>query len=684
MSIDNPLTPNNLVLSKGDPSSFGVSSTEEGVNFSLHSKYAERVTLCLFYFDSDKLFAEISLDPKINRTGNSWHICISGLPENLCYGYRMEKARGRDIKKFFSQDNILLDPYAKAIKAHKNWGEDVNQYRPLGLVISKHEFDWEGDRALQIPSNELIIYEMHVRGFTNHPSSNVNNPGTYQGVIEKIPYLKDLGINAVKLMPIHEFNEMEYHRYNPLTGDRLHNFWGYSTVNFFSPMSRFSSNKEFGGPITEFKTMVKELHKAGIEVILDVVFNHTAEGNMQGPVLSFKGIDCPIYYILDRKHQMLNLTGCGNTVNCNHPLVREFILTCLRYWVLEMHVDGFRFDLGAILCRGTHGEPLENPPLIEQISHDPILAKSKLIAEPWDSGGMYLLGGFYPLENRWSEWNDKYREAVRGFVKGDIGIKREFAIRICGSDDLFGEHRSPTASLNFVTAHDGFTLRDLVSYNEKCNTANGEDNRDGNPYNRSWNCGIEGETTKEEILALRQKQMRNFHFILMLSLGIPMLSMGNEYQHTRFGNNNAWCQDNELNWFLWDEIEKHTGFFRFYKELIYFRKRHPVFHSESFYTKENVSWHSEKPFSPDWEGDTQFVALKIQDVDKDFYIAFNSHKKIKGIKLPSPQSNHKWHLVIDTSNSSPDDFFNELNAPVVEGEKYTLHPYSSILLISKE
>ena len=668
-------------ICQGVPEPYGVFQTEEGVNFSLHAKHAESVKLCLFYFDSGEPFAEIPLDPSVNRTGDSWHICVKGLPERLAYGYRISKDRGRTIKKFYHPETIVLDPYANAVNTSNQWGKEEGNYNPLGLVIPKHEFDWEEDRPLDTPLNELVIYEMHVRAFTQHSSSGVQNPGKYLGLLEKIPHLKELGVNAVKLMPIHEFNEMEFNRYNPLTGERLVNFWGYSTVNFFSPMNRYCVSDDFGASLFEFKTMVKELHKAGIEVILDVVFNHTAEGNEMGPVISFKGIDCPVYYILDQKHQMQNLSGCGNTVNCNHPVVREFIITCLRYWVVEMHVDGFRFDLAAIMRRGTRGEPMDNPPLIEQISHDPILSKTKLFAEPWDLG-MYILGGFHSEEDRWSEWNDKYRETVRGFIKGDMGVKREFAIRICGSDDLFGE-RSPTSSINFITAHDGFTLRDLVSYNDKHNTANGEDNRDGNPYTCSWNCGVEGETEDADVLALRQKQMRNFHLTLMISLGVPMLTMGNEYGHTRRGNNNAWCQDNDLNWFLWDEIEKNGDFFRFYKELIHFRKRHPAFHSSNFYTTDHVKWHSQKPNEPDWDGDTKLIAVTVEEEERKFYIAFNTHMNEVTVEMPAAPDEQQWHLIVNTANPPPEDFFSEDAAPLFEGESCTLQANSAVLLMSK-
>ncbi len=415
------------------PQPFGISLTEEGTNFAIYSKHATDVVLCLFSYPDRELLHVFALDPSMNRTGDVWHICIDGLPKELLYSYRMAKKKGRILQTFYDEKRHILDPYAKGVASRVDWGKCEEEYHPYGLLMAGQEFDWEEDRQPKIPKKDLVIYEMHVRGFTQHPSSGCQYPGSYLGVIEKIPHLLDLGINAVKLMPMQEFNECEYDGVNPENNQRLLNFWGYSTVNYFSPMTRYAHGNEFDSSIVEFKQMVKELHKNGIEVILDIVFNHTAEGNDQGPIYSFKGIDAPVYYLLDNKEHHMNFTGCGNTVNCNHPIVRQFIKECLQFWVAEMHVDGFRFDLGAIMMRGLHGERLDQAPLIEELSHDPVLADTKLIAEPWDAVGLYCLGEFFPQEERWSEWNDNYRDSLRKFIKGDLGEKRplrkEFADR---------------------------------------------------------------------------------------------------------------------------------------------------------------------------------------------------------------------------------------------------------------
>jgi len=668
-----------LKTADGKVSPFGVSVTSEGVNFAVFSKGATDVTLCLFESSSREAIAEIPLDPKIHRTGDVWHILVTGLPDQFLYAYRTAKKKGRLFANYYCENNLILDPYAKAVESRKNWGNCEDAYHPLGKAFPEDSYDWEGDRPLKLPLKDLVIYELHVRGFTCHDSSNVSASGTFQGVIEKIPFLRDLGINAVKLMPIHEFNECEYARYNPFSGQRLFNYWGYSTVNYFSPMQRYSASD----PVAEFRGLVKELHKNGIEVILDVVFNHTAEGNIMGPTYSFKGLDPGVYYILDKKQHHMNFTGCGNTVNCNHPVVRQLIRECLNYWVTEMHVDGFRFDLAAIMTRGMQGEPLENPPLIETLSQDPVLAGTKLIAEPWDCGGLYQLGNFYPKQERWSEWNDRYRDTIRKFIKGDKGAKRDFARRICGSEDIF-PHRSPCSSLNFITAHDGFTLRDLVTYNEKHNSANGEDNRDGNNANYSWNCGYEGPTSKEEVLQLREKQMRNFHLALMTSQGVPMLLMGDEYGHTREGNNNVWCQDNTLNWYLWSELEKNTPFFRYYKGLIHLRRRHELFRLGRFLTDNEIEWHGTAVNDPDWDGDTQTLAYLLKNETTAFYLAFNMHHQPLTLILPRPPVGQHWSTIVNTSQPSPDDFYEEEQAPIYKNPDIELNSHTAILLKNKE
>jgi len=672
---------NKLTISRGSPSPFGVIVNDDGVNFSLYSCLATDVTLCLFSFHDHQPIAEFALDPSENKTSEVWHIKIQGLPEQVCYAYRLNKRTGRMYKGFFKKENLILDPYTKGVESPSSEDSCDIDYQPLGVIPTTQAFDWEGDTPPNIPRNDLVIYEMHVRGFTRHPSSNVSHPGTYLGVVEKIPHLLELGINAVKLMPVQEFNPCEYSRYNPFTGAPLQNYWGYSTVSFFSPMNRYSSGNKHQDSIREFQTMVKELHRHGIEVILDIVLNHTAEGNENGPYYSFKGIDPKTYYLMDHQHFM-DFTGCGNTLNCNQPVVREFIRDCLRYWIIDMHVDGFRFDLGGVFMRGTKGEVCQHSSLIEELSNDPIFASAKLIAEPWDAKGLYQLGGFYPEQDRWSEWNDKYRDSVRRFIKGDRGEKREFAKRICGSDDLF-HRRSPLASINFITAHDGFTLYDVVSYNQKNNSANAEDNRDGHNANMSWNCGFEGETENEEVLSLRQRQMKNFHLALMISQGIPMLLMSDEYGHTRYGNNNAWCQDNDLNWFLWDKLEHNESFYRFCRMMIRFRKSHEVFRLGRFLTEDEIDWHCTKPFEPDWEGDTQMIAFTLKESQKAYqiYVAFNMHHTPLTLQLPPPMK-QPWKQIIDTGRESPNDFYEESDAPTVESDNWTLQPHSSILLKS--
>lgn len=672
-----------LLLSAGESKPYGSKRTSEGVNFAIYSRLATDVTLCLFNYESGSLYQEIHLDPEIHKTGHVWHVHVGNLPHNLCYAYRFNKGIGKVFNKYYDSERLIIDPYAKGLATPVQWGEGLGE-TPLGLVDQAIPFDWEGDKPLNLPREELVIYEMHVRGFTVHSSSKVEVPGSFLGVIDKIPYLKELGVNAVKLMPIQEFNEIEYQRFNPLNGEKLYNFWGYSPLHYFSPMNRYASSKEFGQSLIDFKMMVKELHRNGIEVILDIVLNHTGEN--EESIFSFLGIDPSTYYLFDNEHEMVDFTGCGNTVNSNHPIVRDFIKDCLRYWVSEMHVDGFRFDLAAVMFRGVHGEPLKNPPLIEALSNDPILAFTKLIAEPWDAAGLYRLGHFYSKEERWSEWNDVYRDEVRQFIKGDKGRRRGFATRLCGSDDIFGRERTPVSTINFISAHDGFTLHDLVSYNQKDNTANGENNRDGHPANYSWNCGEEGRTDNPEVAALRLRQMKNFHLTLLLSQGVPMLLMGNEYGHTRHGNNNSWCQDNELNWFLWDETANNPGFFRFYQRCIDFRKRHPILRRNRYLTPDDIQWHGKVPWEPDWDGDTKFLAyLQVDEVQgQHLFVAFNPSAIEKHIVLPDAENGKKWFRAIDTFMNSPDDFLDEEEMVPLHENSYSLKPYSVVVFKLKQ
>lgn len=671
----------------GRPQPLGTSVQDDSVNFALFSKKSTAVTLCLFEVNTTRPFLEIRLNPEENKTGDIWHISLSNLPANLTYLYRTEGPN--DAFNHFDPKKCLLDPFAKQVISSNLWGgshpnktntHPKNTYFPLGAIDPPAQFDWENDKFPLLPQKDLIIYEMHVRGFTRHSSSKTAHPGTFLGVIEKIPHLLDLGVNAVELMPIHEFNEQEFQKINPKTKEHLYNYWGYSTVNFFAPMQRYATNGTIGTAITEFKMMVKELHKNGIEVILDVVYNHTAEGGQTGPTISFKGLANPIYYILNDQGQYQNYSGCGNTVNSNHPVVRELIRKSLRYWVTEMHVDGFRFDLASILTRGTQGQPLPSAPVIEMISEDPILAQTKLIAEPWDAAGLYHVGGFYPQEPRWGEWNGKYRDCIRKFIKGTSGIKAEFSTRICGSQDLYGQ-RTPASSINFIVSHDGFTLADLVSYDQKHNLANLENNADGLNENESWNCGAEGNTANPEILALRKRQMRNMHLALMVSQGVPMILMGDEYAHTKHGNNNTWCHDNELNWFLWDQLPKHADFYRFYKMLIHFRRQHPILRHEQFDEKE-ILWHSQKLMFMDWHNEDRLLAFTLKDNEKgsDLYVAFNANHDTVTVQFPENTDKITWHWIVNTANDSPNDFYEEIKPETTAPPEFQMIGYSAVML----
>lgn len=648
-------------IKPGYSSPYGAYEHDGGINFALFSKNAIEVTLCLFQPHSQTIIAEIALNPYENKTGDVWHVFIKDPPLDFSYAFKIHGVNDQNHKNRFDSNALLLDPYAKAVNTPIKWGSET-AYQPFGTVFKEDAFEWDVRKFPVIPMHELIIYEMHVRGFTWYPTSLVTNPGTFLGIIEKIPYLKELGINTIELLPIQEFNEQENININPVTKERLFNYWGYSSVNFFSPMNRYASSNESNASILEFKKMVNELHNNGIEVILDIVFNHTSEGNHLGPTISYRGIDNSIYYLLNREGYYLNFTGCGNTLNCNHPIVRELIIDCLRYWVCEMHVDGFRFDLATILTRNPQGKPLDCPPLVEAITHDPILAQTKLIAEPWDAVGMYQVGAFFPQERRWAEWNGKYRDCVRRFIKGDFWVKNEFATRVCGSSDLYGSNRYPYHSINFITAHDGFTLADLVSFNEKHNEANGEGNQDGNNTNDSWNCGFEGFTENPEVNALRQRQMRNFHIALMVSQGVPMIQMGDEYGHTKKGNNNTWCQDNELSWFLWDKLENDiTGYQRFFRLMIQFRKLHRLLRRPTFLTEKDILWHGAKPLKPNWEDSCRFLGFSLIDHEshEDLYIAFNPQGNSFSIELPELRDGFEWVEIVNTGKDTPNDIIDK-------------------------
>jgi len=603
----------------------------------------------------------------------------------------------------FNQDKILLDPYAKAVGGRDVWGtppdwDNLFSYR--GRLVFE-DFDWEDDRPLEIPIEDLVIYEMHVRSFTRHASAGVKHPGTFAALRDKIPYIRELGVNCVELMPVYEFDEFENSRRHPDSGEMLYNYWGYSTVNFFAPKAGFAATGRLGMQVDELKTLVKELHKNGIEVILDVVFNHTAEGDERGPTFSFRGIDNKTYYMLTPEGYYYNFSGCGNTLNCNNPIVRSIVLDCLRYWAAEYHIDGFRFDLAAILGRDPWGAPLSNPPLLESLAFDPVLGKCKLIAEAWDAGGLYQVGSF-PAFGRWAEWNGKYRDDLRCFLKGDSGKVGALAQRIQGSPDLYGWNgRGPTASINFITCHDGFTLYDLFAYNEKHNQANGENNNDGGNDNDSWNCGWEGETDNPGINSLRMRLVRNAWAILMVSHGIPMVLMGDELGRTQRGNNNTYCQDNDLNWLDWGLAEKNAGLLRFARNMVAFRKAHPVLRNRYHLSNRDcigsgyadISWHGEKAWNADWSEESRMLAFmlcgrhaKSGTVCDDYiYVAMNSHWETQYFEIPMPvPGSGKWHVAVNTGMPSPEDIFEPGSEPELGDQGHFLvAPYSVVVLVAR-
>lgn len=707
---------------EGHPAPFGATVRDGGVNFAIFSANAVSATLCLISLSDlpeNRVTEQIFLDPLTNKTGDVWHVLLKGDFKDMLYGYKFNGNFSPEVGLYYDPSKIVLDPYAKSVISRGEFGvlgHDDNRWPQMACMIptAENKFDWEGDSPLKYPQRDLIIYEMHVRGFTQHESSRTEFPGTYLGVVEKLDHLKDLGVNCIELMPCHEFNELEYYSYNSVLGDYKVNFWGYSTVNYFSPMTRYSSagTRNCGqDAINEFKLLVREAHKRGIEVFMDVVFNHTAEGNEKGPILSFRGVDNSIYYMLAPKGEFYNYSGCGNTFNCNHPIVRQFILDCLRYWVTEMHVDGFRFDLASIMTRSsslwdavnvfgspiegdllTTGTPLSSPPLIDMMSNDPILRDVKLIAEAWDAGGLYQVGMF-PHWRIWSEWNGKYRDIVRQFIKGTDGFSGAFAECLCGSPNLYQEGgRKPWNSINFVCAHDGFTLADLVTYNEKHNLANGEDNNDGENHNNSWNCGQEGEFASISVKKLRKRQMRNFFLCLMVSQGVPMIYMGDEYGHTKGGNNNTYCHDNYINYFRWDKKEESSSdFFRFCRLVTKFRHECESLGLNDFPTAERLQWHGHDPGTPDWSETSRLVAFTLIDsVKGEIYIAFNASHLAVTITLPE-RPGYRWEPLVDSGKPAPFDFLSsdipERDLAVkqyshfLEANLYPMLGYTSIILV---
>lgn len=652
----------------GKPLPFGVSYFQSGLNFSIYTSSGTSCTLVLFNRGELEPFAEIEF-PESFRIGDVYCMVVFGLDyENLEYGFRVDGPYQPEQGHRFNRQAILMDPYSRLVSGRDVWGVqpdwDHQKYHYRSRV-SFDDFDWEGDRPLEHNPEDLVIYETHVRGFTQSSTASVSHPGTYAGLAEKIPYLKSLGVNAIELMPVFEFDEFENSRLHPETGERLYNYWGYSTLGFFAPKAAFAATGAFGMQVDELKQLVKQLHDAGMEVILDVVFNHTAEGNEHGPTLCFKGLDNRVYYMLTPEGYYFNFSGTGNTLNCNNPIVRSLVLDCLRYWAAEYHIDGFRFDLATILGRDPWGAPLPNPPLLETLAFDPILSSCKLIAEAWDAGGLYQVGSF-PAFGRWGEWNGRYRDCARRFLKGDEGQVGEMAQRVQGSPDLYKHSgRSPATSVNFFTCHDGFTLADLVSFNEKHNDANGEYNRDGGDDNHSWNCGSEGWTEDPGILGLRKRQMMNAFAILLTSRGVPMFVMGDEFGRSQSGNNNAYCLDSPLNWVNWDLLESNRWLQKFVAALIDFRHRHPALRQNKFEGSPSciglpsASFHGPTPWSPDWSSSSRQLAWMFScDLPESpgmadtVYVIANMAHYATWFDLPALPDNRAWQLAFNTGDAS--------------------------------
>jgi isoamylase len=686
----------NTMLHQGKSFPLGATLAPGGANFSVFAKHSAGAQLLLFEAaDAPKPFRVIDLDPRSNRTYHYWHVFVPGVTAGQLYAYRVAGPFNPEKGLRFDPNKVLLDPYGKCIARPPGRSREAAR-RPgdnaatalKSVVVDPSTYDWEGDAPLGRPFAKTIIYEMHVGGFTRHPNSGVapaKKRGTYAGLIEKIPYLRDLGVSAVELLPVFAFDETD----GP---PGLGNYWGYQPLSFFAPHDGYSSRSDPLDAVDEFRDMVKALHRAGIEVILDVVYNHTAEGNEHGPTICFRGLANETYYILaEEKSRYADYTGCGNTLNANEPIVRRLILDSLRYWVGEMHVDGFRSDLASILARDQQGRPMGSPPVLWDIESDPILANVKLIAEAWDAAGLYQVGSF--AGDSWKEWNGRFRDDVRAFLKGGNGTAAAMAFRLMGSPDVYQrEEREAEQSINFVTCHDGFTLNDLVSFNGKHNEPNGEGNRDGADSNLSWNCGVEGPTTDTEVERLRNRQVKNFLTLTLLAIGTPMLLMGDEVRRTQDGNNNAFCQNNEISWFDWRLVEKHADIHRFFKELVALRMNRdlPVEHLDmtlnELLRRQPVQWHGVKLNSPDWSHESHTLAATVRLLGYPLlmHIIVNAYWRALEFELPLlDPAQESWRRCVDTYLDPPDDICGLTNARKVEGSTCLVQPRSMVLLLAK-
>ena len=630
----------------------GATAIPGGVNFTVYSHGASSIELLLFHRDAPEPFAVLPF-PQRYRIGNVYSMIVFKLNiEKFEYAYRVDGPYEPEKGKIFDKSKYLLDPYAKAVTGQSEWGATSPRGQHYKASVVKDDFDWGDQGGPLIPMEDLIIYELHVRGFTKDASSGVKNPGTFAGLMEKLPYLKSLGVNAIELMPIFEFDEMQ--DYREVDGQKLYNYWGYSTVSFFAPNTSYASGEEFNREGTELKNLILACHQQGMEVYLDVVFNHTAEGNERGPFFSFKGFDNNIYYLLTPDGKYYNFSGCGNTLNCNHPIVHQMIMDCLRYWVTTYRVDGFRFDLASILGRNEDGSPMNKPPLLQAMAFDPILGDVKLIAEAWDAGGLYQVGSF-PSWNRWAEWNGRYRDDVRRYLKGD-GFAQAAALRLVGSQDMYAVKGRKDASVNFITCHDGFTLWDLYSYNGKHNERNGWNNTDGANDNNSWNCGAEGETDNGEINALRRRMCRNAFALLMCSRGIPMFLAGDEFCNTQFGNNNAYCQDNITSWLDWNLLDRNQEMFRFFQHMIRLRKENRVLRanlSDGCWGHPDVSFYGVNGPQGGFADHEHYVGVLYTGGErgvgpKAVYVASNAWWEDLYVRLPELPPSACWYLAADT------------------------------------
>ena len=642
---------------------FGATIIPGGVNFTIQSHGATSCELLLFHREAEEPFAALKF-PDNYKIGFVYSMIVFGLDvEEFEYAYRLDGPYDEKKGLRFDKSKILLDPYARAVTGQSQWGCKNNPQHSYRARVVQNNFDWGLERSEPIPMEDLVIYELHVRGFTKSPTSNVSCPGTFRGLEEKIPYLKKLGINAVELMPVFEFDEMRDARL--IDENELLDYWGYNPVCFFAPNTSYASGVEYNREGMELKHLIKALHDNEIDVILDVVFNHTAEGNEMGPSFCFKGFDNNIYYMLTPDGKYYNFSGCGNTLNCNHPVVQELILDCLRYWVTDYRVDGFRFDLASILGRSENGTPLNQPPLLRSLAFDPILGNVKLIAEAWDAGGLYQVGSF-PSWKRWAEWNGRYRDDMRCFLKGDPGMSGIAAQRMTGSPDLYDPvYRGGNASVNFLTCHDGFTLNDLYSYNQKHNEANGWNNTDGFDDNNSWNCGVEGDTDDPNVLALRRKMMMNACAVLMCSRGTPMFLSGDEFCDTRYGNNNPYCQDNEISWLDWSLFEKNRDMFEFFRYMIAFRMDHPAVRRDlepSYIGFPSMSIHGLTPWEPDAPESDYVSCVLFSGYDEEnaredlIYVAVNAHWNAAEMSLPDLPEGYCWKIAVNTGDPKQQTF----------------------------